>query len=151
MGGAAMRKPVAVVLFLTMAAASPSLGNPSPSGTCTLFDDGVAVGVRLDSPAQATPHVISMDIPGAGSEGNGEIIVDVQFLVKSDGTVTAPKVLCSKPAVSPLRAQLLTAATKWRFTPMRRNGSAIDSLAAYRMVVEANRVTPMLLGFTPQN
>jgi hypothetical protein len=65
-----MRKSVATVFLLTIGAASPSLGNPSPSGTCTLFDDGIAISVRMETPAQGNPHVISMDIPGAESESN---------------------------------------------------------------------------------
>jgi hypothetical protein len=146
-----MRKVLATAVLFIIGAPSASIGNPSPLGACTLFDDGLAVGVRLESAAQANPHVISMDIPDAGSGGNREIVVDVQFLVKSDGTVTTPRVLCSKPAASPLGPQLLVAAPKWRFTPMRRNGNAVDSLAAYRIIVEADRATPLPLGFTPQN
>jgi hypothetical protein len=80
-----MRKALAAAVVIIIGAPSASSGNPSPLGTCALFDDGIAISVRMETPAQANPHIVSMDIPDAGSGGNREIVVDVQFLVKAMG------------------------------------------------------------------
>jgi len=153
-----MQKLLLVASLAALVVASSTLSAPFPAGSCAspFLDDGVRHRAAPASASQTDPQVVSMDVPsdtGGPVSSNGEIVVDLRFLIQSDGRVASPRVLCAQPQASPLGNDLLAVTRNWRFIPMKVDGRAVDSEASYRIVV-ANfppAVSRLPLGFSPRN
>lgn len=150
---AAVLATVATVFLIVLEAAPASFGNPMPPGTCTPYiDDGVAGVLHVRGDPNDGPQIVTMDIPAnANRLVHGRATVDLSFFITTDGTVIAPKVLCTAPQTDGLAALILSAAPNWRFTPAMKDGKPIDSEAAYRIVFDRLRPSPQLIAFVPEN
>jgi hypothetical protein len=116
---AAMKMMLAALLLV---AATPALADPAAAGKCSLIDDGTARMItpntaRFDPAKPAGPHILSMALPRDFSRYQNAIF-DIAFGIKKDGSITAPKILCSAAAGADLEKELLKAAVNWRFAPL---------------------------------
>lgn len=75
---------------------------------------------------------VEPDYPRAARDAGTSGWVDLEFIVRADGTVANARVLSSAPAEIFDRAAV-EALGKWRFEPVVRDGKAVDQRARLRM------------------
>lgn len=75
---------------------------------------------------------VEPDYPRIAREAGIEGWVDLEFVVRADGTVADPRVLNAQPTGT-FDAAAVAAVSRWRFEPVTRDGRAIDQRARMRM------------------
>lgn len=142
-------KPVALVLGCVLSALPvAALTSPYPAGQCTSLDDGVHSYSRSIGPA---PHPVSTDLPARLPSKTGgldkALVVDLVFLIRGDGSVANPRVLCTNLPDEVFASALLRKTVDWRFLVL---SDFNPMLVAYRVVVSAKgaSVAPVPLPIT---
>jgi len=75
---------------------------------------------------------VEPDYPRIAREAGIEGWVDLEFVVRSDGTVASARVLGAEPAGT-FDDAAVAAVSRWRFEPVLRDGRAVDQRARMRM------------------
>jgi protein TonB len=77
-------------------------------------------------------YAVDPEFPEAAREGDLSGYVDLEFLVRADGTVSDVTVLKAEPAGVFDRAAV-NAVQQWRYRPFERDGVAVDEHARLRL------------------
>lgn len=75
---------------------------------------------------------VEPDYPRIAREAGVEGWVDLEFVVRADGTVADPRVLNAQPTGT-FDEAAVAAVSRWRFEPVIRDGRAVDQRARMRM------------------
>ncbi len=77
-------------------------------------------------------RTVEPDYPRAARDAGIEGWVDLEFTVRTDGSVDAVRVLDAEPAAT-FEAAAVAAISRWRFEPVRRDGVPVEQRARLRM------------------
>jgi len=144
--------------FVTLIGLSvlPAAGSarPYPAGRCTTLDDGVEPLARTAKSTLLDLEAVSMDLPSERPATVGRLdnafVADVSLIVRPDGSVASPKILCTNPVDPAYARALIRMAPQWKFrVPVEAGGRSLR--AAYRIVVatQPSRTETISLGWTP--
>ncbi len=75
---------------------------------------------------------VEADYPRLARDAGTEGWVDMEFVVRADGTVGDVRVLAAQPAAT-FDAAAIAALSRWRFEPVLRDGRAVEQRARMRM------------------
>jgi TonB family protein len=103
-------------------AAAPEAATPAPQPADEIVPAGSLELARYTAP----------DFPDSARLRGVSGWVDVQFLVKADGSVSDPRIVGAEP-VGVFEQSAMDAIRKWRYKPVLREGSAVDQRARLRM------------------
>jgi TonB family protein len=105
------------------AAAAPDAATPAPQSAA---DEIVSAG------SLELAHYTAPAFPDSARLTGVSGWVDVQFLVKADGSVSDPRIVGAEP-VGVFEQSAMDAIRKWRYKPVLREGNAVDQRARLRM------------------
>jgi TonB family protein len=103
-------------------AAAPEAATPAPQPADEIVPAGTLELARYTAPA----------FPDSARLRGLSGWVEVQFLVKADGSVSDPRIVGAEP-VGVFEQSAMDAIRKWRYKPVLREGNAVDQRARLRM------------------
>jgi TonB family protein len=143
-----MMRALAAALVASMALPAIGAARPFPAGRCSIADDGVAT-MPSKGPQDTLLQPLAMALPQQAPARRGlggVLVIDLSFTVAANGSVRAPKVLCSSAGAADYVASLLRLVPDWRFAPLSVAGAV---RASYRIVVSGpGRAQRIPLGYS---